>query len=112
MNIMIRAAVVASLAFGTSATVQADDVVEAELSYQIFDFYNPTELLSDGTIRVTARNVATGQSFTADERTGNSFTLPVGTYTFTGRSQWCYLQASTIEIVAETTDIALYAGCE
>jgi hypothetical protein len=112
MNIMIRAAVVAVLAFGTSAAVQADDLVEAELSYQIFDFYNPTELLGDGTIRVTARNVATGQSFTADERTGNSFTLPVGTYTFTGRSQWCYLQASTIEIAAETTDIALYAGCE
>lgn len=113
MNIMIRAfVVVALLVLGTASTVRADDLVTAEFSYQIYDFYNPTELLSDGTIRVTARNLATGESFTADDRTGNAFTLPVGTYTFTGRSQWCYLQASTIAIAADTTSIALYAGCE
>lgn len=112
MNVMIRASAVALFVLGTAAAVQADNVVEAELSYEIFDFYSPTELLRDGTIRVTARNLATGQTFTADERSGNSFTLPVGTYTFTGRSQWCFLAASTLEIEAETTDISLYAGCE
>jgi len=112
MNIMIRAlAVVAPLVLGTASAVHAD-VATAELSYQIYDFYNPSELLRDGSIRVTAHNDATGQSFTADERTGNSFTLPVGTYTFSGRSQWCYLQETTIAISESTTNIALYAGCE
>jgi len=111
---MIRTfTIVALLALGTASPVRADDnVVTAELSYEIYDFYNPTELLRDGTIRVTARNQATGETFTADERGGNVLTLPVGTYSFTGRSQWCYLQQATIEIAAETTNIALYAGCE
>jgi hypothetical protein len=113
MNVMIRAAaVVALLVLGTASSVRADDAVTAELSYNIYDFYNPTELLQDGSIRVTARNQATNETFTADERSGNVFILPVGTYTFTGRSQWCYLQQTTIEIVAETASIALYAGCE
>jgi hypothetical protein len=111
MNVMIRAfAVVALLVLGT-ASVRAD-VATAEFSYEIYDFYNPTELLRDGSIRVTARNQATGATYTADERSGNAFTLPVGTYTFTGRSQWCYLAQTTIEIVAETSNITLYAGCE
>jgi len=112
MNVMIRAsAVVVLLVIGTASSVRADTAT-AEVSYEIYDFYHPTELLSDGSIRVTARNQATGESFTADDRSGNVFTLPVGTYTFTGRSQWCYLQQTTIEIAAETTSIALYAGCE
>jgi len=116
MNVLIRAsaalAVAALVVLGTASPVRADGVVTAELGYDIYDFYNPTELLRDGSIRVTARNQATGESFTADERSGNVFTVPVGTYTFTGRSQWCYLQETTIEIAAETTRIALYAGCE
>lgn len=113
MNVMIRAfAAVALLVLGTSSSVRADDIVTAELSYNIYDFYHPTELLQDGSVRVTARNQATAETFTADERSGNVFILPVGTYTFTGRSQWCYLQQTTIEIVAETASIALYAGCE
>ena len=110
MNVMIRAsAVVALLALGTAAPVRAEEV--AEVSYQIFDFYNPTELLNDGSIRVTARNQATGQTFAPDDHSG-TFLLPVGTYLFTGRSQWCYLAQATIEITADTTDIALFAGCE
>lgn len=112
MNVMIRAlAVVAPLVLGTASAVNAD-AGTAELTYQIYDFYNPSELLRDGSIRVTAHNNATGENFTADERTGNSFTLPVGSYTFSGRSQWCYLQETTISISANTTSIALYAGCE
>jgi len=112
MNVMIRASAIATLlVLGTASTVRADTVT-AELSYDIYDFYNPTELVNDGTIRVTARNQTTGESFTADERSGNVLTVPVGTYTFTGRSQWCYLQETTIAITAETTSIALYAGCE
>lgn len=110
MNIMIRALSVVAL-LGSASVVHAD-VATAEVSYEIHDFYNPSELVSDGSIRVTARNNATGQSFTADERSGNVFTLPVGTYTFSGRSQWCYLQQTTLEISAETTSITLYAGCE
>lgn len=110
MNVMIRALAVALIVLGTASSVRADNDV-AEFSYEIYDFYNPTELLRDGTIRVTARNQATGQTF-SDERGENSFVLPVGTYTFTGRSQWCYLQQTTIEITAETTSIALLAGCE
>jgi hypothetical protein len=110
MNVMIRAAVVVLLALGTTSPVRADGVT-AEVSYQIFDFYNPTELISDGSIRVSARNQATGQTFTPDDHSG-TFLLPVGTYTFTGRSQWCYLAQATIEITEDTTDIALYAGCE
>ena len=113
MNVMIRAfAVIALLVLGSASSVRADDIVTAEFSYEIYDFYNPTELLQDSTIRLTARNQATGEAFTADERGGNVLVLPVGTYSFTGRSQWCYLQQATIEIVAETTSIALYAGCE
>jgi hypothetical protein len=113
MNVMIRAfAVVTMLVLSTASTVRADDIVTAELSYDIYNFYHPTELLSDTSIRVTARNQATDETFTADERSGNVFILPVGTYTFTGRSQWCYLQQTTIEIIAETASIALYAGCE
>jgi len=113
MNVMIRAsAIVALLVLGTASSVRADDIVTAELSYDIYDFYHPTELLLDSSIRVTAQNQATGESFTADDRSGNVFTLPVGTYTFSGRSQWCYLQQTTLEIVAETSSIALYAGCE
>ncbi len=114
MNVLIRVlSVVALLVLGTASPVRADDdIVTAELSYAIYDFYNPTELLRDGTIRVAARNQATGEIFTADERGGNVFVLPVGTYTFSGRSQWCYLQQTTIDIVAETSSIALYAGCE
>ena len=111
MNVMIRAFATVALVLGTASTVRADSDV-ADVSYEIYDFYNPTELLRDGTIRVTARNQATGQTFTADDRDGNSFSLPVGTYTFTGRSQWCYLQQTTLEIDADTTSIALYAGCE
>jgi hypothetical protein len=111
MNVMIRASAVAAvLALATASPVRADEVT-AEVSYQIFDFYNPTELLSDGSIRVTARNQATGATFSPDDHSG-TFLLPVGTYTFTGRSQWCYLAQSTIEITADTTDIALFAGCE
>jgi hypothetical protein len=111
MNVMIRAfTVVALLALGTAAPARAD-VVTADVSFEIYDFYNPTELLRDGTVRVTARNQATGESFT-DDRGDHAFTLPVGTYTFTGRSQWCYLQQATIEIDADTTSIALFAGCE
>lgn len=114
MNVMIRAfAVVALLAFGIASPVRADDsLVSAEVSYDIFDFYNPSELVRDGSIRVSARNQATGQTYTADDRSGNVFVLPVGTYTFTGRSQWCYLQQVTLQIAADTDYIALYAGCE
>jgi hypothetical protein len=112
MNVLIRASAVAALlALGTAAPVRADEIATAEVSYQIFDFYNPTELLHDGSIRVTARNQATGETFTPDDHSGNVFLLPVGIYTFSGRSQWCYLAQSTIEITADT-DIALYAGCE
>ena len=79
MNVMIRAsAVVALLVIGTASSVRADTAT-AQVSYEIYDFYHPTELLSDGSIRVTARNQATGESFTADDRSGNVFTLPVGT---------------------------------
>jgi hypothetical protein len=113
MNVMIRAlAIVAPLVLATASRVHADDAATAELSYQIYDFYHPTELLRDGSIRVTARNQATGETFAADERSGNVLTLPVGTYTFSGRSQWCYLQEATLAITEETTSIALYAGCE
>jgi hypothetical protein len=111
MNVLIRASAVAALlGLGTASPVRADETVIAEVSYQIFDFYNPTELLQDGSIRVTARNQATGETFSPDDHSG-VFLLPVGTYSFTGRSQWCYLAQSTIEITADT-EIALYAGCE
>lgn len=114
MNVMIRAlALVALFVFGTASVVRADDsLVNAEFSYTINDFYNPSQPVRDGSIRVQARNTATGQTFTADERSGNSFNVPVGTYTFTGRSQWCYLAETTIAITAETESITLYAGCE
>jgi hypothetical protein len=112
MNVMIRALVILALLLpGTVSSVRADDDVIAEVSYAIYDFYNPTELLRDGSIRLTARNDATGETFTPDDHSGNVFNLPVGTYTFSGRSQWCYLQQTTIDIVADTS-IALYAGCE
>jgi len=113
MKVMFRAsaAVALVLATATAAVVRADSVVTVDVNYDIFDFYNPGELLRDGTIRVTARNDATGETFD-DDRGSHLLSLPVGTYTFTGRSQWCYLAQATIEITVDTTDIALYAGCE
>ena len=104
---------VMSLCLVTSAAdAIADDVASAEVSYQLFDFYRPMQPIGDDTMRITARNVETEETFAADERTGNLFTLPPGTYEFTGRGQWCYLAPATIEITAGTSSVDLYVGCE
>jgi hypothetical protein len=110
MNLMSRVLVTAAFVAGTASAVRAD-VATAEVSYQIYDFYNPSQPLNDYTMRVSAHNNATGENFTSD-RDGTSFTLPVGNYTFSGRGQWCYLQQKTIEITVDTSDITLLAGCE
>jgi hypothetical protein len=109
MNIITRFVVTAALVAGTASAVRAD-VATAEVTYEIYDFYNPSEPLNDYTMRVTAHNNATGENFSTD-RGSNLFTLPVGNYTFSGRGQWCYLQAKTLDITGDD-DITLLAGCE
>jgi hypothetical protein len=113
MNMKLRVlGLLATLILGSSVAARADEPATADVSYQIFDFYNPTELLRDSTIRVQAHNDATGETFDADERSGNSFSLPVGSYTFSGRSAFCYLAPKTLDITVDTSSIDLYAGCE
>lgn len=108
MSITTRALALAGLLVaGTASIVSADD--PATVTYEIHNFYNPSQIINDG-IRVTAHNNATGEDFSSD-REGNSFTLPTGNYTFSGRSQWCYLQAKTVDIAGDT-DLVLLAGCE
>jgi|GEM_PF-6561172 len=110
MSLMTRILVTTALVAGTVTAVRADTAT-TEVSYEIFNFYNPSQPLNDSTMRVTAHNNATGENFSSD-RGGSSFTLPVGNYTFSGRGQWCYLQQKTIEITVDTSDITLLAGCE
>lgn len=109
MTVITRALALAGLlAAGTVSAAHAD-TADAEVTFEIHNFYNPSEIIDDG-IRVIAHNNATGQDFEPD-RGGNSLTLPVGNYTFSGRSQWCYLQAKTVDITGDT-DLELLAGCE
>lgn len=111
MNVMTRAlALVAPFVLGL-ATAHAD-VPTTDVSYEVFDFYNPSEQINDSSLRVTAHNNATGENFIADERSDNTFTLPVGNYTFTGRGDWCYLAPATYDITVNTHEITLYVGCE
>ncbi len=108
---MIRAlALVAPLVVGT-ASISHADTTTADVTYEIYNFYNPSQPLDDSSMRVTAHNNTTGVSYTADQRGGNEFTLPVGNYTFSGRGQWCYLQPKTVNITGDT-DVQLLAGCE
>lgn len=109
MKIMTRALALAGLlAAGTASAVYAD-TADAEVTFEIHNFYNPSQIINDN-IRVIAHNNATGEDFEPD-RGGSSLTLPVGNYTFSGRSQWCYLQAKTVDITGDT-DLILLAGCE
>lgn len=103
-------AIAALLAAGTATVVHADDS-DVEISYEIYNFYNPSEPINDGTMRVTAHNNATGVNYSSD-RESTTFTLPVGNYTFSGRGQWCYLQPKTLDVTSTTTDVTLLAGCE
>jgi hypothetical protein len=109
MNVMTRALAIAGvLAAGTPAAVRAE-TADAQVTYEIHDFYHPSQTISDD-FRLTAHNNATGEDF-APDREGTSFTLPVGNYTFSGRSQWCYVQPKTVEIAGDS-DLVLLAGCE
>lgn len=106
---MTRALAVAGLLVaGGSAAVYATPA-DAEVTYEIRNFYDPSQTVNDN-IRVIAHNNGTGQDFEPD-RGGNSLVLPVGNYTFSGRSQWCYLQAKTVDITGDT-ELTLLAGCE
>ncbi len=103
-------AIATLLAAGTATVVHADDS-DVEVTYEIYNFYNPSQPLNDYTMRVTAHNNSTGVNYASD-RDGSTFSLPVGNYTFSGRGQWCYLQTKTLEITSATTDVSLLAGCE
>lgn len=92
-----------------SASAARADVATATVTYEVYNFYNPSEPIFDA-FRVTAHNNDTGASFDADRDA--TFQLPAGNYTFSGRSQWCYLQPKTVDIDADTTDVTLLAGCE
>jgi hypothetical protein len=109
MSILTRTLVAAALVIGTASAVHAD-VATAEVTYEINNFYNPSQPINDSTMRVTAHNNATGVDFTTD-RGSNVFELPAGNYTFSGRGQWCYLQPKTLDITTDS-DIVLLAGCE
>lgn len=108
MNAMTRTLTIVGLLAAGAAAVYADTAT-AEVTFEIHNFYNPSEIINDN-IRVIAHNNSTGQNFEPD-RGGSSLTLPVGNYTFSGRSQWCYLQAQTVDIAGDT-DLVLLAGCE
>ncbi|HYX32857.1 MAG TPA: hypothetical protein VE954_07065 [Oligoflexus sp.] len=94
------------------ADTQAYKSSGVELSYRIFDFYNPSVPLNDPYLQLTATFEKTGEIFEPDYVTGR-FILPApGKYRFDGQSYFCFVKNETIEITADTTSVDLYVGCE
>src|SRR6478735_5902893 len=84
------------------STLASAEVSTVEVTYRVLDFYNPTQPLNDSNLRVTARNEATAEIFETNDRS-QTFTLPEGTYTFSGSSNFCFLSEVSLEITASTT---------
>ncbi|MDQ3235622.1 MAG: hypothetical protein M3Q07_27750 [Pseudobdellovibrionaceae bacterium] len=93
-----------------STALSASEIKTAEVGYIFKNFYNPQETIHDGGIRVTATNAMTDEVFENDSQVGN-FLLPLGTYIFTGNSEFCFV-APTTATVTEAMIVILPVGCE